>query len=71
MNSGRAKSPRPPTVGGAPARRGERSARRYGMIRVSRPANDNPPPLAYLLRTGLRLAILGAALLAMLAYLIA
>ena len=41
------------------------------MIRVSRPANDNPPPLAYLLRTGLRLAILGAALLAMLAYLIA
>lgn len=41
------------------------------MIRVSRPANDNLPPLAYLLRTGLHLAVVGAALLAMLAYLIA
>ena len=71
VDSGRAKSSLPPTVGGALARRGVRSVLRYGMIRTSRPANDNPPSLAYLLRTGLRLAILGAVLVAMLAYLIA
>ena len=69
--SGRAKSPVPPSAGGAPAERAAGSPPRYGMVRVSRPANDNQAPLAYLLRTGLRLVAVGAVLLAMIAYLIA